>query len=133
MKTRTIVILLLCMMFSVGASAYQSKKDMERIERLLVEATKLPKDSNLMLHFGKQFLGVPYVGADRTCRLLRRIPDYFAEGEHRPPVAIGAGMVYSALCQATVSVGCQQTKPEFLLLGNLVVYHDGYHREEYRA
>ena len=61
MKTRTIVILLLCMMFSVGVSAYQSKKDMERIERLLVEATKLPKDSNLMLHFGKQFLGVPYV------------------------------------------------------------------------
>ena len=61
MKIRTIVILLFCMMFSMGASAYQSKKDMERIERLLADATKLPKDSNLMLHFGKQFLGVPYV------------------------------------------------------------------------
>ena len=61
MKTRTIVILLFSMMFSMGASAYQPKKDMERIERLLTDATKLPKDSNLMLHFGKQFLGVPYV------------------------------------------------------------------------
>ena len=31
------------------------------IERLLSDAAKLPKDSNLMLHFGKQFLNVPYV------------------------------------------------------------------------
>ena len=61
MKIRTIAILLLCMVFSMGASAYQTKKDMERIERLLADAQKLPKDSNLMLHFGKQFLNVPYV------------------------------------------------------------------------
>lgn len=61
MKIRTIAILLLCMVFSMGASAYQAKKDMERIERLLADAQKLPKDSNLMLHFGKQFLNVPYV------------------------------------------------------------------------
>ena len=61
MKIRTITILLLCMVFSMGASAYQTKKDMERIERLLADAQKLPKDSNLMLHFGKQFLNVPYV------------------------------------------------------------------------
>ncbi len=45
----------------MGASAYQAKKDMERIEQLLADAQKLPKDSNLMLHFGKEFLGVPYV------------------------------------------------------------------------
>ena len=61
MKIRSIVILLFCTMFSMGASAYQAKKDMVCIERLLADAAKLPKDSNLMLHFGKQFLNVPYV------------------------------------------------------------------------
>ena len=61
MKIRSIVILLFCMMFSMAASAYQPRKDMVCIERLLSDAAKLPKDSNLMLHFGKQFLNVPYV------------------------------------------------------------------------
>ena len=61
MKLRTVVILLMCLTFSIGASAYQTKKDMDRIEQLLADAKKLPKDSNLMLHFGKQFLGIPYV------------------------------------------------------------------------
>ena len=61
MKTKAFFILLLCMICSMGASAYQSKKDMERIEQLLADAQKLPKDSNLMLHFGKQFLNIPYV------------------------------------------------------------------------
>ena len=61
MKIRSIVILLFCMMFSIAASAYQPRKDMVCIERLLSDAAKLPKDSNLMLHFGKQFLNVPYV------------------------------------------------------------------------
>lgn len=61
MKIRSIVILLFCMMLSMAASAYQPRKDMVCIERLLSDAAKLPKDSNLMLHFGKQFLNVPYV------------------------------------------------------------------------
>lgn len=61
MKLKTIIVLLLGLTFSLGASAYQSKKDMERIEQLLADAKKLPKDSNLMLHFGKQFLDIPYV------------------------------------------------------------------------
>ena len=53
MKLRTVVILLLCLTFSLGTSAYQAKKDMDRIEQLLADAKKLPKDSNLMLHFGR--------------------------------------------------------------------------------
>lgn len=61
MKIKTIVIILFCIISSMGASAYQAKKDMERIEQLLAHAQTLPKDSNLMLHFGKEFLDVPYV------------------------------------------------------------------------
>lgn len=61
MKLRTVFILLFSLVFSMGASAYPSKNDMERIEQLLADAQKLPKDSNLMLHFGKAFLGIPYV------------------------------------------------------------------------
>lgn len=61
MKLRSITTLLFCLIFTLGAYAYPSKKDMERIEQLLEQAQNLPKDSNLMLHFGKQFLGIPYV------------------------------------------------------------------------
>lgn len=61
MKLKTLSILLFCLIFSISASAYHNLKDMERIEQLLADAQKLPKDSNLMLHFGKQFLNVPYV------------------------------------------------------------------------
>lgn len=61
MKFRTITLLILCLIFSMGASAYHNVKDMERIEQLLADAQKLPKDSNLILHFGKEFLDVPYV------------------------------------------------------------------------
>ncbi|MBO7067125.1 MAG: DUF1460 domain-containing protein [Bacteroidaceae bacterium] len=47
--------------FSAGAvtSCYE---DSIRVVRLLQEAKSQPKDSNMVLYFARQFLGIPYVG-----------------------------------------------------------------------
>lgn len=36
--------------------------DSVTVEKLLTKAKKMPRDTNFMLHFGREFIGVPYVG-----------------------------------------------------------------------
>lgn len=48
-------------LFCLTASAAYDQKDVKRVESMLAAAKKLPKGTNLMVYFGKQFIGVPYV------------------------------------------------------------------------
>lgn len=50
------------------------KSDCQKVEKLLTEASKMPKQTNWIMHFARQFFGVPYVGGtldkDSTERLI---------------------------------------------------------------
>ena len=62
-KMKTIaLLLLLCSSFpSLPAQVQYTSQDSIRVTQMLKEACTLKKDTNLMLYFGRQLIGIPYV------------------------------------------------------------------------
>lgn len=55
-------ILLLCCMNVSAQEVVCNENDRKVITALLTDARSLPKDANLMMHYARVFMGVPYVG-----------------------------------------------------------------------
>lgn len=66
----TSLILSLCCLSALAQDIVCAERDKQVITSLLADASSLPKDTNLMMHFAKAFMGVPYVGGtlDRDTR-----------------------------------------------------------------
>lgn len=62
-KMRSVaLLLLLCFSFpSLPAQVQYTSQDSIRVTQMLKEACTLKKDTNLMLYFGRQLIGIPYV------------------------------------------------------------------------
>lgn len=61
-KIITLIAALLFCTSGVSAAVTYTKQDMIKVTELLKEGIKQPKSTNLMIYYGKKFLGVPYVG-----------------------------------------------------------------------